>query len=467
MQITENIINIEETEALIKSQEKPEPEYVREILKRAEGLSGITEKEAAALLNVDEPDLLKELFKASAIVKEKVYGKRIVLFAPLYLSNECTNNCLYCGFRKDNKDAKRKTLTIDEAVTEAKFLSQRGYKRLLLVTGEGIRSSDIEYLIAVIKAIYEKTDIRILHINAPPMKTEDFRRLKETGLGVYQSFQETYHPETYKKMHPSGMKRDYEWRITTMDRAIEAGFDDIGMGALLGLYDYRFEALALIQHARYLEERFGFGPHTVSVPRLQPASGAAIHEPLYPVSDTEFKKIVAVYRLAMPYVGIVISTREPKELRDEIIKIGASQISAGSRTNPGGYTTHNSQLVIRNTQPETHTSEEQFETEDHRSLDEMIQVIAKSNNLPSLCTACYRKGRTGKDFRQIADKGDIQKYCLPNAILTFQEYLIDYASEETMAIGQKVVDDAIAKVELKDFVEKLKRIKKGERDLYY
>jgi len=463
MQLTENIINLEEIEALIKSQERPDPEYVREILKRSEGLIGLSIREAAALLNVDEPDLLKELFKASAIVKEKVYGKRIVLFAPLYLSNECSNNCLYCGFRRDNKDAKRKTLTIDEAVAEAKFLSQRGYKRLLLVTGEDIRSSDIEYLIAVIKAIYEKTDIRILHINAPPMKTEDFRRLKETGLGVYQSFQETYHPETYKKMHPSGMKKDYEWRLSTMDRAIEAGFDDIGMGTLLGLYAFRFEALALIQHAKYLEDRFGFGPHTVSVPRLQPASGAVIHKPPYPVSDIEFKKIVAVYRLAMPYVGIVISTREPKELRDEIIKIGASQISAGSRTNPGGYIVQNTEDSIQKTEVNT----EQFETEDHRTLDEMIQVIAKSNNLPSLCTACYRKGRTGKDFRQIADKGDIQKYCLPNALLTFQEYLIDYASEEARAIGQKVIDDTIAKVELKDFAERLERIKRGERDIYF
>ena len=463
MQLTENIINTEKIEETIKAQQQPEPEHVREILKRAEGLSGLTEKEAAALLNVDEPDLLSELFKTSAIVKERIYGKRIVLFAPLYLSNECTNNCLYCGFRKDNKDAKRKTLAIDEVVDEAQFLSQRGYKRLLLVTGEDIKSSDIEYLIAVINAIYENTDIRILHINAPPMKTEDFRRLKNAGVGVYQSFQETYHPETYKKMHPSGMKKDYEWRLSTMDRAIDAGFDDIGMGALLGLYDFRFEALALIQHARYLEDRFGFGPHTVSVPRLQPASGAVISDAPYPVSDTDFKKIVAVYRLTMPYVGIVISTREPKELRDAIIKIGASQISAGSRTNPGGYTTRNPQPATRNSE----TNTEQFETEDHRTLDEMIQVIAKSNNLPSLCTACYRKGRTGKDFRQIADKGDIQKYCLPNAILTFQEYLIDYASEETRAIGQKMVDDAIAKVELKDFAEKLERIKRGERDIYY
>ncbi|MBI3354778.1 MAG: [FeFe] hydrogenase H-cluster radical SAM maturase HydG [Nitrospirae bacterium] len=378
----------------------------------------------------------------------------------MYLSNECTNNCLYCGFRKDNKDAKRKTLTIDEAVNEAQFLSQRGYKRLLLVTGEDIRSSNINYLTAVINAIYENTDIRILHINAPPMKVEDFKRLKDAGVGVYQSFQETYHPETYKKMHPSGMKKDYEWRLSTMDRAIEAGFDDIGMGTLLGLYDFRFEALALIQHARYLEERFGFGPHTVSVPRLQPASGAVISDAPYPVSDIDFKKIVAVYRLAMPYVGIVISTREPKELRDEIIKIWASQISAGSRTNPGGYTAPNAKRRTPN-------AEEQFETEDHRSLDEMIQVIAKSNNLPSLCTACYRKGRTGKDFRQIAGKGDIQKYCLPNAILTFQEYLIDYASDETKEIGQRIIDDAIAKVELNDFAERLERTKRGERDIYY
>ncbi len=460
MQTTENIINIEEIDALIKSQEQPDLAYIREILKKAENLSGLTEKEAAALLNTNAPDLLSELFKTSAIVKERVYGKRIVLFAPLYLSNECTNNCLYCGFRRDNKDARRKTLTINEAVGEAQFLAQKGYKRLLLVSGEDIKSSNIDYLITVINAIYENTDIRILHINAPPMKTEDFRRLKETGVGVYQSFQETYHSETYRKMHPSGMKKDYDFRLSTMDRAIEAGFDDIGMGTLLGLYDFRFEALALIQHARYLEQRFGFGPHTVSVPRLQPASGAVINDAPYPVSDTDFKKIVAVYRLAMPYVGIVISTREPKELRNEIIKIGASQISAGSRTNPGGYTT-------TNTEHRTPNSEEQFETEDHRTLDEMIQVVSNSGNFPSLCTACYRRNRTGKDFRILADKGDMQRYCLPNALLTFQEYLIDYASDETKNIGQKMIDDAAPKVEQRDFRERLERIKKGERDIYY
>ncbi|MEK6681882.1 MAG: [FeFe] hydrogenase H-cluster radical SAM maturase HydG [Nitrospirota bacterium] len=460
MYTTENIINIEEIEDAIRTQERPEPDLIRSILKKAAAISGLAISEAAALLNVNDPDLLTELFKTSALVKGKIYGRRIVLFAPLYISNECTNNCLYCGFSRDNKDAKRKTLAINEAVDEAQFLSQKGYKRLLLVTGEDIRSSNINYLTAVINAIYENTDIRILHINAPPMKVEDFKRLKDAGIGVYQSFQETYHPETYKKMHPSGMKKDYEWRITTMDRAIEAGFDDIGMGTLFGLYDFRFEALALIQHARYLEDRYGFGPHTVSVPRLQPASGAVISDAPYPVSDIDFKKIVAVYRLAMPYVGIVISTREPKELRDEIIKIGASQISAGSRTNPGGYTAPNAER-------QTPNAEEQFETEDHRSLDEMIQVIAKSNNLPSLCTACYRKGRTGNDFRKLADTGDIQKYCLPNAILTFQEYLIDYASDETKEIGQRIIDDAIAKVEQMDFKERLERIKRGERDIYY
>jgi 2-iminoacetate synthase len=460
MYTTENIINIEEIEDAIRTQERPEPDLIRSILKKAAAISGLAISEAAALLNVNDPDLLTELFKTSALVKGKIYGRRIVLFAPLYISNECTNNCLYCGFSRDNKDAKRKTLAINEAVDEAQFLSQKGYKRLLLVTGEDIRSSNINYLTAVINAIYENTDIRILHINAPPMKVEDFKRLKDAGIGVYQSFQETYHPETYKKMHPSGMKKDYEWRITTMDRAIEAGFDDIGMGTLFGLYDFRFEALALIQHARYLEDRYGFGPHTVSVPRLQPASGAVISDAPYPVSDIDFKKIVAVYRLAMPYVGIVISTREPKELRDEIIKIGASQISAGSRTNPGGYTAPNAER-------QTPNAEEQFETEDHRSLDEMIQVIAKSNNLPSLCTACYRKGRTGKDFRSLADKGDIQRYCLSNALLTFQEYLIDYASDETKEIGQRIIDDAIAKVEQMDFKERLERIKRGERDIYY
>ncbi len=436
----------------------PKPTSVEKILQKARGLSGIDMDEAATLLNLEDEELLNRLFETSGWLKGRIYGKRIVLFAPLYLSNECHNNCLYCGFRRDNLLEKRRTLTPEEAAEEAKILEGLGYKRLLLVTSEGPDNGP-NYLAHVIKHIYKETGIRILHINAPPFSIEEFKRLKEAGAGVYQSFQETYHPETYNLMHPSGRKSDYHWRTGSMERAIEAGFDDIGMGVLLGLYDYRFEALSLIMHAKELEKRYGFGPHTVSVPRLQPAFGALIREAPYPVSDTDFKKIVAVYRLSLPYVGIVVSTREKETIRNEVIRLGASQISAGSRTAPGGYGKERC--------PES----EQFVTEDHRPLSEVINDLILAGSLPSLCTSCYRIGRTGIEFRRFADRGDIQQYCLPNALLTLQEYLEDHAPSGLKKAGGKLINDHLDSIEdslFKTVVEeRLERIKRGERDIYY
>ncbi|MDH4099313.1 MAG: [FeFe] hydrogenase H-cluster radical SAM maturase HydG [Nitrospirota bacterium] len=430
-----------------------------DILARAQALAGLSVEEAARLLTIDEPESLNKLFNTARTVKEAVFGRRVVLFAPLYLSNSCTNNCLYCGFRIDNREqgSVRRTLSVDEAVHEARLLEQKGYKRLLLVLGEDRSASDLSYLRTVVEAIYSQTGIRILHLNAAPMTVEEFREIKAMGVGVYQCFQETYHEPTYRRMHPSGKKADFQWRIEAMDRAMEGGFGDVGMGALLGLYDYRFEVASLIAHARHLEARFGVGPHTISVPRLQPAAGAALDRAPSPVSDAEFKKIVAVYRLAIPYAGVVISTREPAALRDEVIEIGASQLSAGSSTEPGGYGDHD-------------RSASQFEVEDHRSIDEMVKVIAEKGWLPSLCTACYRSGRTGDHFRELAEEGDIKQFCLPNALLTLQEYALDSATPETAELCNRIIareGGSLAASLREGFMKKLGRIKAGERDIFY
>ncbi len=413
----------------------------------------------AILLQLNDSRFLDRLYETAREVKERVFGKRIVLFAPLYISNRCVNNCLYCGFRRGNEEADRRTLTIPEIVEEANALYDAGYRRVLLVAGEGSGSS-IDFLCESVAAIYRETAIRIVHVNAAPMTKEDFARLKAAGAGVYQCFQETYYGETYARMHPSGPKSDYGWRLSVMDRVMAAGFGDVGMGALFGLYDHRFEVLALIAHARYLEEHFGTGPHTVSVPRLQPAAGSALTSVPYPVSDEDFKKIVAVFRLAVPYAGVVVSTREGAALRDEVIRIGASQISAGSRTDIGGY---------------SHAEEEagtaQFSLSDGRSLDEMIGAILNKGLEPSLCTACYRSGRTGEDFRAAAESGRIRDFCEANALFSLMEYLKDHGTEETQASGRAQIDSRVAQIEDDAFrrqVEKgLDRVDRGEEDVHF
>jgi len=428
-----------------------------EILAKAESLFPITLSEAASLLMMEDEGDLGKLFLAAGRVKEMIYGPRVVLFAPLYLSNYCSNDCLYCGFRRSNAAAKRRALSAEEAVGQAKALSATGFKRLLLVAGESAGRSGVEYLTEVARAIYAGTDMRILHVNCAPLSVDGFRKLKAAGFGVYQCFQETYHEETYRMVHPSGKKKDFQFRLSAMDRALEAGFGDVGIGALLGLYDYRFEALAVIAHSRRLEARFGAAAHTISVPRLRPAEGAELIAPPYPVSDIEFKKVVAVYRLSVPWAGVVISTREPAALRDEVLNIGASQISAGSSTEPGGY-------------GEDEKSASQFEVDDHRGLDEMVRAIALRGLMPSLCTACYRSGRQGEEFRELAGTGGIKDFCTPNAALSLKEYALDAASEETRVLCEDAIAKALAGVEeplKRDLIAKLERTAKGERDLHY
>jgi 2-iminoacetate synthase len=425
--------------------------YIRDVLAKSLELQILTLPEVSSLIALEDGELWDEVFETAAKVKEKVYGRRIVLFAPLYLSNECVNDCLYCGFRTGNKAAVRKTLTEDEAVEEARLLSERGYKRLLLVTSEHTKLAGIDYLEKIINSIYDKTDIRILHANTAPMNVEDFRRLKDTGIGVYQCFQETYHMPSYRHLHPKGNKADYAWRLSVMDRAVEAGFQDVGMGVLLGLYDWRWEVGAIMAHSRRLINKYGFGPHTLSVPRLQPAEGSDMDLGRYRVSDDDLKKIVAIYRLALPYVGVVVSTRERSGLRDELLSIGASQISAGSKTSPWGY--------VRN------GDTAQFEIGDKRSLEEIIARIASLGYLPSLCTACYREGRSGERFRELTEKGAMKEFCHDNALLSLKEYIDDCAPED-------IKDELIKRLEEESaessngLAEKLRLIEQGKRDVH-
>jgi len=425
--------------------------FIRDILAKSLSLENLSLKEVSSLIALEDNGLWEEIFETARLVKEKVYGNRIVLFAPLYLSNVCVNDCVYCGFRAGNKKARRKSLNLNEAVDEASLLAGKGYKRLLLVASEHPKFAGVDYLERVVNKIYKDTDIRILHANTAPMSVEDFKRLKACGIGVYQCFQETYHISTYAQMHPSGPKADYEWRLGVMDRAIEAGFEDIGMGVLLGLYDWRWDVWALIAHSHRLLKKYGFGPHTLSVPRLQLAEGFKLKKTKYKVSDSDFKKIVAIYRLSLPYVGVVVSTRESPELRDELFLIGASQISAGSKTSPWGYI------------EDSDTA--QFEIGDKRSLDEIIGKIASLGLIPSLCTACYREGRSGEKFRHLAQKEVVKNFCQENALLTLKEYIEDFASSTVKKQLIKRLKEESARSS-NGLSEKFKLIEQGIRDIH-
>lgn len=434
---------------------------INEILDKALELKGLELEESAILLNINDDKILHELFKTAKKVKESIYGSRIVLFAPLYLNNYCTNNCLYCGFRVENKEIERKKLSINEAIKETKAIINTGHKRILLVEGETSSNGDMDYLEQVIGKIYDlkvsNGEIRRVNINIAPLDIDGFKRLASFNIGTYQCFQETYHRKTYEIMHPSGKKSNYDWRLETMDRALEAGLNDVGMGVLFGLTDYRFDTLALLMHAKRLDEKYGTGPHTLSIPRLEPAKGSDVSmNPPFAISDKEFKKIVAVLRLSVPYTGIILSTRERADFRSEVIELGVSQISAGSKTNPGGYSSKN--------------ATEQFAVGDTRSLDEVIYELCQNKYIPSFCTGCYRSGRVGKDFMDLAKPGLIKRFCEPNAMLTFKEYLEDYASSETKETGLEVINSHFQEItdnKLKSRLQnQLSRIDQGERDIY-
>jgi 2-iminoacetate synthase len=445
----------------LKNTNPPDRMEVEAILSRAMEMKGIDFDEAARLLMVEDTALIDRILDTANKVKTEIYGKRLVMFAPLYVSNLCNNECLYCAFRKSNTFIPRRTLTPDEIRGETEELVKQGHKRVLLVSGEGLGLSALEYSLKAIDTIYSVKvnggEIRRININIAPLPVESFRRLKEARIGTYQLFQETYHYDTYKKMHIRGPKVDYVNHLTAMDRAMEAGIDDVGVGILFGLHDYRFEVMALLQHIRHLENKFGVGPHTISIPRLEPATGSDVAaQPPHAVSDIDFKKLIAILRITVPYTGMILSTRETAEIRREAFSLGISQISAGSKTNPGGYSEKN--------------TGEQFSLGDHRSLDDVIMDIAKMGYVPSFCTGCYRLGRTGADFMDLAKPGLIKHYCLPNALTTFKEYLVNYATPATKEIGLKVIEDMINEIPgekvKKKTLENLDRIEHGESDLY-
>lgn len=435
------------------------------ILNKAKNLKGLNLEEVAALLRIEDNAQIHQIMETAKFVKESIYGKRLVLFAPIYTGNVCVNNCLYCSFRKDNHLIKRKILTMDEIAQETSALLKQGHKRVLLICGENNKNGT-DYMVEAIRTTYGvkerggKDYIRRINVELAPMEVKDFARLKAEKIGTYVCFQETYDEVKYKEFHPAGTpKADYLYRLTVMDRAMEGGIDDVGIGALLGLIDYRFEVLAMIEHANHLERAYGCGPHTVSVPRMEPAIGAPAAENIpSPVSDDDFKKIVAIIRIALPYTGIILSTREGDKMRNELIEYGVSQVSAASKTNPGSY---------------AHDEEgtgTQFSTGDHRTLDQVIYSLAKEGYVPSFCTGCYRKGRVGHDFMDLAKPGLIQQFCLPNAMFTFQEYLEDFASEETKALGLKVIEDFNKNVrpeQQEKVKENLKAIHNGQRDIYF
>jgi len=466
-----DFINSEKIQSDLQHGQKASKEEVKAIIAKAKEAKGLTPFEAAVLLQTTDAELKGEIFAAAGQVKQAIYGKRIVLFAPLYLSNFCVNNCKYCGYGHTNKITRRK-LSMAEIAEEVKVLERMGHKRLALEVGEDPVNCPIDYVLDAIKVIYQTSEeqgaIRRVNVNIAATTVDNYRKLKEAGIGTYILFQETYHPETYEKMHPSGPKSSYSYHTTAMDRAMEGGIDDVGAGVLFGLYDYKFEVLAMLYHALHLEEKFGVGPHTISVPRIKPAIGMNLDEFPYLVSDERFKDIIAIFRLAVPYTGIILSTREGPDFRDEVIKLGVSQISAGSCTGVGGYRKEFQQAGSHAHNKPDDTA--QFMVEDHRSPDQILGNLCSQGYLPSYCTACYRQGRTGDRFMQLAKSGNICNVCLPNALMTFQEYLEDYASWETKELGEKTIHHFIAEIEnekVRDLTEtNLIKIKAGVRDLY-
>lgn len=467
--IEKDFINDAEIWDILENAKNPEPQEIREIFAKSLEKVRLEPEETAKLLQLEDPELIEEMYSLARKIKEDVYGNRIVFFAPLYIGNKCVNNCLYCGFRKDNHLTKRRTLTMEELKEEVRILESHGHKRLILVYGEH-PDYDADFMVKTIETVYNtkfgRGEIRRVNINAAPMTVEDYKKLKEIGIGTFQIFQETYHHETYERLHPKGtLKHDYLWRLYGLDRAMEAGIDDVGIGALFGLYDWKFEVMGLLYHTIHLEETFGgIGPHTISFPRLEPALNTPyVENSSYKVSDEDFKKLVAIIRLSVPYTGMILTARESPEIRREVIPLGVSQIDAGSRIGIGGY-----KEAERGYIPE----KEQFHLGDIRSLDEVIREICEMGCIPSFCTAGYRAGRTGDHFMALAKPGFVHKFCMPNAILTFKEYLLDYASPETRKVGEIAINKELEKFERTDperkqlILNKLALIEEGQRDVY-
>jgi len=456
---------IEETLAFAEEEAK-DAGRIEEILSKAAAFSGLTHREAAVLLNITSPKMLEEVYSLARKIKEHIYGRRIVMFAPLYLSDYCINRCSYCGYNTEHR-MKRRRLSQQELTDEVRVLESMGHKRLALEAGEDPANCPLDYILECIKTIYSlkfnNGAIRRVNINIAATTVDDYRKLKDAAVGTYVLFQETYHKPTYLAVHKGGPKRNYEWHTEAHDRAMMGGIDDVGLGVLYGLADWKYDTVAMLMHAEHLEAAFGVGPHTLSVPRIRAAEGVDAHDFPHIVRDDDFKKIVAVLRLAVPYTGMILSTREPQGYRDEVIALGISQVSAGSCTGVGGYA-HTGKLGCQEQTP-------QFQPEDHRLPNEMLKDLIRDGYIPSYCTACYREGRTGDRFMRLAKTGEIGNVCQPNAILTLSEYLEDYADDELKELGRAAIERELEAIKNPARREKakefLKRIAAGERDLRF
>lgn len=458
----EFISNEEILRCLDESKKQKPLEFYMDIVEKAKKEKGLTHEEVAYLINCNKDEVWDEIFKLANKIKNDYYGNRIVLFAPLYLSNYCINGCTYCPYHAKNKTIPRKKLTQEEIKKETIALMDMGHKRLALEMGEDDRINTMEYLLESIKTIYsikhENGSIRRVNVNIAATTVENYRKLKEAGIGTYILFQETYNKENYEILHPTGPKHNYDYHTEAMDRAMEGGIDDVGVGVLFGLETYDYELVGLMMHKEHLEEKFGFGPHTISVPRICPADDIDTNDFENALSDDIFIKIVSLLRIAVPYTGIIVSTRESQKSREKALKVGVSQISGGSRTSVGGYCVEDDETS-------------QFDTSDKRSLDEVVNWLLDMGHIPSFCTACYREGRTGDRFMSLCKSKQILNVCGPNALLTLKEYLMDYASDETKKKGEEIIQKELANIPNEKVREKtkeyLQEIENGNRDFRF
>ena len=455
-------IDHEYIERMLEDAKGAKGEDIKAVLEKAKRRDGLSYEDIAVLLQAEDKEDLNEIFKLAGEIKDSIYGKRIVIFAPLYVSDYCVNNCVYCGYKSTN-DFNRRRLTMEEVAEEVKILEKMGHKRLALELGEDPVNAPIDYVLECLKTIYstqsDNGEIRRVNVNIAATTVENYKLLKEAKIGTYILFQETYHKPTYELMHPKSLKGDYNYHTTAFDRAMEAGIDDVGGGVLFGLSDPKFEVLGLMMHNKHLEEKYGVGFHTISMPRLKPASGVTLQEFPHLVDDEMFKKLVAIIRIAVPFTGIIMSTRETSEMRRELIKYGVSQLSAGSSTGVGGYK-----------EREEGRETLQFKTSDDRTPLEVIKSVLDDGYIPSYCTACYRRGRTGERFMKLAKSGEIQNVCEPNAMTTLLEFAIDYGDKEILEKAEAVVKterERIKRKDIRDILDKnIERLRAGERDLY-
>ncbi len=467
-ELSRNAVDFIDDGAIQKLIGRPGPDEARlkDLLAKSLDKQALTVAETAELIAADKPEQVESIFETARELKRRVYGNRIVLFAPLYVGNICVNDCVYCAFRRTNTAQVRRTLDPTELDAQVRALEKKGHKRLILVFGEHARYS-AEFIADCVRTVYAvkegKGSIRRVNINAAPFDHEGFRIIKESGIGTYQIFQETYHHETYASMHPKGTRKaDFLWRLDSLSRAFEAGCDDMGVGALFGLYDWRYEVLGLVTHSRHLMDKYKVGPHTISFPRIQPASGVKADWP-FMVKDADFKRVIAILRLAVPYTGLIMTARESPAFRREAMAFGVSQIDAGSRVELGGYTEAGDSQVMER---------EQFQLGDIRPLDTVMRELIQDGYIPSFCTSCYRLGRTGEHFMEFAIPGFIKRFCTPNALTTLMEYLVDYATPETREAGLKAIETELAKIEespqKKELRARLKKIRETDaRDLYF